>query len=164
MSPVWSGGLAFSYFPATSAQGQFGIVTISADGTTVTTSSDYTALQAQYSALSPPATPNQGSAGATTFPTCPVQSTNLEASTTLPPTPNEAACNCLESVLSCRFTPQTTNTTDIVGQLLDVACSLLGQSGGTCADIAGNGSTGVYGRVSACSPGLSLALALNDIS
>jgi 1,3-beta-glucanosyltransferase GAS1 len=31
MSDVWSGGLAFSYFPATSAAGQFGMVTISGE-------------------------------------------------------------------------------------------------------------------------------------
>jgi len=45
MAPVWSGGIAFSYFPATSDAGDFGIVNISADGSTVTTGTDYTNLK-----------------------------------------------------------------------------------------------------------------------
>jgi len=161
MSPVWSGGLAFSYFPATSAQGQFGMVTISSDGQTVTTSADFTRLSTQYAAVSPPDTPDQSTAGSTVYPTCPAQSSNLLASTTLPPTPNDAACNCLEGILSCRFRPQTSNTTAIIGQLLDVGCSLLGQQGGSCADIGGDGSTGVYGRVSTCSPEIKLSFVMS---
>lgn len=162
MSDVWSGGLAFSYFPATSAQGQFGIVTISADGKTVTTSDDFTRLQTQYGLVTPPNTPDATTAGATSYPTCPAQSANLLASTTLPPTPNDPACNCLESVLSCRFTPQTSNTTAIVGQLLDTACSLLGQKGGSCADIASDGAAGTYGRVSGCSPEIKLSFVMSE--
>jgi 1,3-beta-glucanosyltransferase GAS1 len=153
MSNIWSGGLAFSYFPATSAQGQFGMVTISPDGSTVTTSSDFTNLQAQYGNLTLPNVPTQSAAGSTSYPACPAESDNLLASTTLPPTPDSAACSCLENILSCRFTPQTTNTTAIVGSLLDTACSLVGQQGLNCNDIAGNGTTGTYGRVSGCDPG-----------
>lgn len=152
MSPVWSGGIAFSYFPATSAQGQFGMVNISTDGTTVTTSSDFTALASQYAAVNAPNTPSQSSAGNTEFPGCPAQNSTFLASTSLPPTPNDADCACLEKSLSCQFTPQTTNTTAIVGELLDTACSLLGQSGGSCNDIAGSGANGTYGRVAYCDP------------
>lgn len=142
MSPVWSGGLAFSYFPATSAQGQFGMVTISPDGSTVT----------QHGQAQPPNSPAQSAAGATTYPACPTVNSTFLASTTLPPTPNEAACNCLESSLGCQFTPATSNFSAIVGTLVDTACSLLGQQGGNCNDISGNGTSGVYGRVSGCSP------------
>lgn len=152
MSPVFSGAVAFSYFPATSVQGQFGMVTISADGTTVTTSDDFDRLVTQYNQVSPPNTPAQSSAPATTYPSCPTANSTFVASTTLPPTPNEAACDCLLSTLSCRFTPATNNYTDIVGSLLDTACSLVGQNGGTCDDIASNGQTGVYGRLSGCDP------------
>ncbi|KDQ54849.1 carbohydrate-binding module family 43 protein [Jaapia argillacea MUCL 33604] len=162
MSPVWSGGIAFSYFPATSAQGQFGMVTISTDGKTVTTSSDFTNLQTQYGNATPPNTPTQSGAGSTVYPVCPVQSADLLASTTLPPTPNDAACSCLESSLSCQFTPQTTNTTAIVGTLLDTACSLLGQSGGNCNAIAGNGTSGVYGPVSMCDPNTKLSFVMSE--
>jgi hypothetical protein len=153
MSDVWSGGLAFSYFPAESAQGQFGMVDISPDGTTVTPNADFSALATQYGMVTPPDTPAQSAAGPPTYPTCPQANSSFLASTTLPPTPNDAACACLSSTLSCLFTPQTTNYTAIVGELLDTACGLLGQAGGTCDDIAANGSTGVYGRVSGCDPG-----------
>jgi hypothetical protein len=152
MSPVWSGGVAFSYFPATSAQGQFGMVTISTDGSTVTTSSDFTNLQTQYAAASPPNSPLQSGAGAASYPSCPQQNSSWLASTTLPPTPNYAACQCLENNLSCQFTPSTNNYTAIVGALLDYACTLIGQSGGSCSAISSNGATGQYGAVSECDP------------
>jgi 1,3-beta-glucanosyltransferase GAS1 len=161
MSPVWSGGLAFSYFPAQSAAGQFGMVTISSDGKTVTTSPDFDALKTQYGQLSPPNSPSKSSA-ATTYPACPTTNTTFVASTSLPPTPNEAACNCLESTLSCRFTPATANYTAVVGSLLDTACSLLGQKGGSCVDISGSGSTGTYGRVAGCDPTIKLSYIMSQ--
>lgn len=160
MSPVWSGGVAFSYFPATSVQGQFGMVTISPDGTTVTTSSDFTNLQTQYAAASPPNSPSQG--GTTSYPSCPQQNSSWLASNTLPPTPNSAACQCLENNLSCQFTPTTSNYTAIVGSLLDYACSLIGQSGGTCSAISSNGTTGQYGAVSECDPTIMLSYVMSD--
>jgi 1,3-beta-glucanosyltransferase GAS1 len=152
MSDVWSGGVAFSYLPAESTTGPFGMVTISPDGSTVTVSQDYTNLQAQYSSITPPTTPSQANAPAAAYPSCPGEDANLLASTTLPPTPSDAECNCLVQILSCLFTPQTNNITAVVGPLIDTTCGLLGSSGGNCNDIAGNGTSGVYGRVSICSP------------
>jgi hypothetical protein len=82
MSNIWSGGIAFSYFPAQSAAGQFGMVTIS--GNTVTTSTDFTALQKQYGQVTPPNSPSQANAGAATYPSCPGMNSTWAASTTLP--------------------------------------------------------------------------------
>lgn len=162
MSPVWSGGLAFSYFPATSAAGQFGLVTISSDGSTVTTSTDYDNLKAQYGKISPPNTPAQASAGSTAYPACPSTNSSFLASSQLPPTPNEKSCGCLLNDLSCKFTPQTSNYNGIVGQLLDTACSLLGQKGGNCNDIGGSGANGTYGRVSGCDPTIKLSYVMSE--
>lgn len=152
MTNIWSGGIAFSYFPAESGQGQFGMVTIS--GNTVTTSSDFTLLAAQYSNSTPPNSPSQSSASDSVYPSCPSQNSTFLASSTLPPTPNDAACNCLESGLACDFSPPAgTNTTAvnvINGQLLGTACGLLSTGGGNCNDITSNGTTGTYGRVSFC--------------
>lgn len=152
MSDVWSGALAFSYFPATSAQGQFGIVNISADGSTVTTSDDFNRLKTQYGGITPPNSPS--SSGLTTsYPSCPAQNSTFLASTTLPPTPNDNSCNCLESTLACQFTPKTNNATqvsNIVGPLLDSACMFLGQAGGSCDAISADGAAGKYGAVSPC--------------
>ncbi|KAG6844271.1 hypothetical protein H0H87_008219 [Tephrocybe sp. NHM501043] len=161
MSPVWSGGVAFSYFPATSAQGQFGIVTISEDGKTVSTSDDFDRLKTQYNQVTPPNTPSKGSSTAT-YPSCPTANDTFVASASIPPTPNEAACNCLKSTLSCQFTPATNNYTAIVGQLLDTACSLVGSKGGSCDDIGGNGQTGVYGRLSGCDSTIKLSYVMSN--
>lgn len=152
MSPVWSGGLAFSYFPATSVQGQFGIVNISADGSTVTPLAEFNALATQYGLVNAPNTPLQSAAGNTAYPGCPAQNATWLASPNLPPTPDDAACACLEQNLSCQFTPEISNYTIVVGELLDTGCSLLAQAGGNCNDIASSGGSGTYGRVSYCDP------------
>ncbi|PPQ67412.1 hypothetical protein CVT25_005991 [Psilocybe cyanescens] len=163
MNTVWSGGIAFSYFPATSAQGQFGMVTISSDSKTVTTSDDFDRLKTEYNSISFINSPSQSSAGSSTYPSCPAADSVFLASTTLPPTPNEAACNCLESALSCQFTPSTTNYTAIVGELLDFGCSLLGQEGSSaCNDVGGDGSKGVYGRISGCDPTIKLSYVMSQ--
>ncbi|KAF8973849.1 glycoside hydrolase family 72 protein [Flammula alnicola] len=162
MNTVWSGGIAFSYFPAQSAQGQFGMVTISTDSTTVTTSADFTQLKTEYGLVSFINTPSQSSAAAASYPSCAAATTDFLASNTLPPTPNLAACNCLESELSCQFTPATNNYTAVVGSLLDTGCSLLGQVGGSCADIGGDGQTGVYGRISGCDPTVKLSFVMSE--
>lgn len=152
MSPVWSGGVAFSYFPSASAQGEYGIVSISPDGSTVTVNQNFDNLKSQYAQASPPNSPSQSAAGSTSYPSCPQQNSTMLASSKLPPTPNLAACTCLANNLSCQFTPTTSNYTAIVGSLLNYGCSLLGQAGSTCDPIAANGATGVYGAVSACDP------------
>jgi len=160
-APVWSGGVAFSYFPATSDAGQFGIVNISSDGSTVTTSTDYSNLQAAYGAVSFVNVPPQSSAPAASYPSCPAQNSSLLASTTLPPTPNDAACKCLQTNLDCLFNPQTSNTTGIVGPLLDTACGLIGQVGSNCNALSANGSTGTYGLVASCDPSSKLSFAMS---
>ncbi|KAI9572583.1 carbohydrate-binding module family 43 protein/Glycoside hydrolase family 72 protein [Boletus coccyginus] len=157
MSPVWSGGVAFSYFPASSAQGDYGIVSISSDGSTVTVNQNFNNLKTQYTQASPPNSPSKSAAGSTSYPTCPQQNSNMLASTTLPPTPNLAACTCLENNLSCQFTPTTSNYSATVGSLLNYGCSLLGQVGGTCSPISADGGAGVYGTVSACDPTVMLS-------
>ncbi|KAI8995412.1 Glucanosyltransferase-domain-containing protein [Trametes punicea] len=160
MSDIWSGGIAFSYFPAQSNDGQFGMVTI--DGNTVTPNDDFNRLKAQYNNVTFPTTPSQSSAGQTQYPSCPSQNSTWLASNTLPPTPNDAACNCLEGILSCQFTPKTSNTSSIVGPLLDLGCSLLGQNGGNCNDISANGTTGTYGRVAFCDPDVKLSFVMSE--
>ncbi|THU88461.1 hypothetical protein K435DRAFT_969488 [Dendrothele bispora CBS 962.96] len=159
MSDIWSGGIAFSYFPARSAQGEFGMVTIS--GNSVTTSDDFNRLKAQYGNVSAPNTPSQSSAS-TSYPACPTQNSTFVASTSLPPTPNEAACDCLENTLSCRFTPQTANYSAVVGEVINTACGLLGQQGGNCNDIGGDGSTGSYGRLSGCDPLIKTSFVMSE--
>ncbi|KAF7789199.1 hypothetical protein EIP86_000138 [Pleurotus ostreatoroseus] len=160
MSDIWSGGIAFSYFPATSSQGQFGMVTISSDNTTVTVSDDFTRLQAQFNSTTGPNTPS--APGTTTFPSCPTTNSTFLASSTLPPTPNDNSCNCLEDSLACTFAPKTSNTTGILGPLLDTTCGLLGQAGGNCDAISADGASGTYGTVSGCSPSIKLSYVMDQ--
>ncbi|KAF5323504.1 hypothetical protein D9611_005818 [Ephemerocybe angulata] len=162
MSDVWSGGIAFSYFPAASAAGQFGMVTISSDGKSVTTSADWDKLVTEYGAVTPPNSPLQSSAAASTYGTCPTASTTFLASGTTPPTPNEKDCNCLENALSCQFKPATANYSVVVGELINSGCGLLGQAGGSCAEIGGDGATGVYGRLSGCDPRVKLSYVMSQ--
>ncbi|KAI6133406.1 carbohydrate-binding module family 43 protein/Glycoside hydrolase family 72 protein [Pisolithus croceorrhizus] len=161
MSPDWSGGIAFSYFPATSSQGQFGMVNISSNGSVIT-GQDFDNLAAQYGQASPPNSPSESSAGSTSYPSCPQQNSTFQASTSLPPTPNLSACTCLENNLDCQFTPTTSNYTAIVGSLLNYGCSLLGQSGGSCNDISANGTSGTYGLVSQCDPTIMLSYVMSE--
>jgi hypothetical protein len=154
MNTVWSGGIAFSYFPAQSAAGEFGIVTISTDGKTVTTTTDFDNLSTQYKGVTTLNTPSKSSATASQYSTCPTTIGATTVSSSLPPTPNDAACNCLKSTLSCQFTPATSNYSAVVGGVINNGCSLLGQVGGSCVDIGGDGGAGVYGRVSGCDPSM----------
>ena len=158
-APVWSGGIAFSYFPAKSDAGQFGMITLSSDGSTVTTSTDFDNLKTAYGAVQFVKDPSQSSAPAASYPACPAQNSSILASSTLPPTPVDAACKCVESSLSCQFNPQTSNTTGIVGPLLSTACGLVGN----CQSISAFGDNGTYGLVSACDPCNCHSIYLGDI-
>jgi hypothetical protein len=163
MTDVFSGGIAFNYFPATSAQGTFTMVTISDDGKSVQTTADFTNLVTAYKAVSLPGSPGQSNAPAASYPGCPAQNNTFLASSTLPPTPDQSACSCLEKAAPCQFKRPSNNPTVVaadVGVLLDYTCSLLGQNELSCADINSNGSTGVYGNASICDPGTSDACAL----
>jgi hypothetical protein len=161
MNTVWSGGIAFSYFPAASVEGQFGIVTISQDGKTVTTSEDFTRLKEEYGKVSFINSPSQSSAGSS-YPACAAPSADFAASNTLPPTPNGPACECVRNSFGCQFTPITSNYSTIVGELLNYGCSLLGQGGQSCDAISGNGGSGVYGDLSGCDPTIKLAYVMTQ--
>lgn len=154
MSDIWSGGLAFSYFQ--SLQAGFGLVNISSDGSTVTPLADFQTLQQQYSQVTFVSSPSQSAAGTTQFPACAApDDVNFFGSDTLPPTPNQQACNCaVDNAFSCVFTPVTPNTTAIIGTLLDYTCGQLGQLGlNSCNALSANGTTGQYGELSSCDPG-----------
>ncbi|KAL0577596.1 1,3-beta-glucanosyltransferase [Marasmius crinis-equi] len=161
MSNVWSGGIAFSYFPAQSAGGSFGMVNISSDGKTVTTGDDFSRLKDQYGKVSPPNSPSKSSATAT-YPACPSTNSAFVASTNLPPTPDQNACGCLANSLSCQFKPASANYSGVLGTLVDTACGLLGQKSLNCDDIGGNGQTGTYGRLSGCDPTIKLSYVMSE--
>ncbi|KAF8193250.1 Glucanosyltransferase-domain-containing protein [Mycena galopus ATCC 62051] len=163
MTNVWSGGMAFSYFSDISKGANFGMATVSADNTTIVTNADFANLAAMYKAVTFVATPAQGTAPTPTLPTCPKSNPpGWNASTTLPQTPDDAACGCLESALSCLFSPPTPNYMDLVGELIGVACGLVATAGGTCDDISSDGVAGTYGRLAMCDPTIKLSYVMSQ--
>jgi hypothetical protein len=80
MAAVYSGGVAYSYFP-TNDPVSFGMATV--DGNTVTTTTDFTNLGQQYGDVTFPTTPAQGSGNTPTLPTCPSTSDNWLGSTSV---------------------------------------------------------------------------------
>ncbi|CAK5281101.1 unnamed protein product [Mycena citricolor] len=161
MTNVWSGGVAFSYFSAISRGSDFGLITLSADNSTVTVKQDFTNLANEFKGVSFVNSPSQGSVSASSFGACPSTSPNLEASSNLPPTPNTGACSCIEQSLSCQF-KATGDFNAVLGTLTGTVCGLLPQVGGNCNDIATNGTTGVYGSVSSCDPTVRISYAFSQ--
>ncbi|KZP00750.1 carbohydrate-binding module family 43 protein [Calocera viscosa TUFC12733] len=154
----WSGGLAFSYFPAV---GGYGLVNISSDNTTVITGSDWALLQSELSNVTFINSPTSSSAQTTSPVACPGQNSSFLASTTLPPTPDAAKCACFrESAFSCSYTGSPTDT-GIQGDLFNYVCNALGAEGANCSIIAANGTTGTYGILSDCDPVTQLSWAFS---
>lgn len=80
MSAVFSGGIAYSYFPTLDDK-SYGMVTV--DGNTVTTSAEFTSLAQQYADVTFVTTPAQGSGNTPSLPTCPSASDDWLGSTTV---------------------------------------------------------------------------------
>lgn len=160
---VFSGGIAFSYFPTSDG---YGMVTFTGtDGQTVTTSDDFTRLADQLgNVTSTPNTPAQSSVTVTQG-TCPAsENSTFQASSTLPDTPDESVCDCIyQNAFTCVVKATTASQPAIVGALIDYTCSLLGSSGATasCDAIGGNGTTGTYGELSYCSDQIKLSYAFS---
>ncbi|KAK7028772.1 1,3-beta-glucanosyltransferase [Favolaschia claudopus] len=161
MTNIWSGGLAFSYFPATSAGHEFGMATLSGSSNeTVTTNADFSNLASQFSSVQFVNSPSKDSVQASSFGACP--QTGVQASTTLPPTPNDSGCACVAQRLACRFKVPGGDYNAVLGTLTGTVCGLLAGVNGTCGDIAANGTTGVYGAVAMCDPVTRLSYAFSQ--
>jgi 1,3-beta-glucanosyltransferase GAS1 len=87
----------------------------------VQTTDDFTRLAAQLkNVTSPPNTPAQSTLTVTDG-TCPTaENATFQASTTLPPTPDESVCNCVyQNALSCVVNAATARQPIVVGALLE---------------------------------------------
>lgn len=80
MAAVYSGGVAFSYFPTNDAK-SFGMVTV--DGNTVTASADFTNLATQLTAVTTITTPARGSGNTPALPECPAVSADWLGTTSV---------------------------------------------------------------------------------
>jgi len=138
---VFSGGIAFSYFPTSDGYGMvtFGgsngqqyanllltrhpviCTDMNSPSRRVETSADFTRLVAQLSNVTaPPNSPSQSSVQVTEG-ACPsAENSTFEAATVLPPTPDKDVCNCLyEKSFSCVVAAATANDPAKVGALTE---------------------------------------------
>jgi hypothetical protein len=143
MTPVFSGGIVYEYFQEAN---DYGLV--SASGGSVSTLADFGAWKTAIAAVSPSAV-NAASYSPTNTAgqACPTTdaSTWAVAASPLPPTPNEAACSCMMSSLSCVASASLNGTQ--IGLLFGQVCSY---PGSPCSGVSKNATTGSYGPWSMC--------------
>ncbi|KAJ9604046.1 1 3-beta-glucanosyltransferase gel4 [Cladophialophora chaetospira] len=152
MTPVWSGGIVYMYFQEVN---DFGLVSV--DGSSVSTLADFNALSSQIAKISPTGVNSASySPTNTAAAACPSVNNDWQASSNLPPTPNQELCECMYNALTCR--PNNVDD-DSVGDLFGIVCGL-GQ--GTCDGITANATTGDYGAYGMCNPQQQLGWALNS--
>jgi hypothetical protein len=154
MTPVWSGGIVYEWFQEAN---DFGLVSIDSSGS-ATLLPDYTALSSQLAAVTPSGV-NAGSYTPTnTAPqACPTLGSDWGAASSLPPTPNQELCTCMDKALNC--VPSSQINSDNVGDFFGLVCGL---SQSACAGIAANATSGDYGAYGMCNPMQQLGWALNS--
>ncbi|RDW82563.1 hypothetical protein BP6252_03675 [Coleophoma cylindrospora] len=154
MTPVFSGGIVFEYFEETN---DFGLVSVS--GASATPLADYSAWSSEIAAVTPSIVSSAAYTPTNTVQQdCPaVASTWLVAATGLPPTPNQALCDCMMASLTCK-TSSSLKASD-VGTLFGQVCAY--NNGRPCAGITTNTTTGVYGAYSMCNATEQLSYAFN---
>jgi 1,3-beta-glucanosyltransferase GAS1 len=88
---------------------------------------------------------------------CPGTSNIWAASNSLPPTPDEATCQCMYASLSC--VPSSRLSVKAYGELFGNIC---GQPGKPCAGISGDVTSGIFGAYSMCNSTQQLGFALDS--
>lgn len=135
---------------------QTGLVTIGSDNK-ATTLSDYDNLSTAMAKASPSGV-NSASYNPSNSPqACPTVST-WQAATNLPPTPNDAICQCMVQNLTC--VAKSGLSADSLTTQFNYICDPA--QGNNCGGILGNGTTGVYGAFSGCSDTERLSYAFNQ--
>ena len=87
---------------------------------------------------------------------CPPTGVSWNASSVLPPTPNQVLCSCVVANLSCIANPGLSS--DVIADLFSSVCGL---DNSACNGIASDGSQGQYGSISACNATEQLSWAFN---
>ncbi|KAI9773417.1 MAG: 1,3-beta-glucanosyltransferase gas1 [Geoglossum simile] len=152
MSSVWSGGIVYMYFQEAN---NYGLVTISDN--TASTLPDFTALSDQIASVSPTGVEfNSYTPTNTVARNCPATGSAWAAATQLPPTPNQELCSCMVKSLECVARPGVQESA--FDALFGVACEIKGK----CDGIQADGSSGVYGAYSMCSPSEKLSWVFNE--
>lgn len=148
MTGVWSGGVVYEW---TQENNRYGLVQITPSGE-IEVLPDFTNLQNEITKTKPIGVKMDAYTETRSAPDCPPISANWKASSSLPPTPSDGACECMVQNLECvasdkvsTLIGQTGNNT--IGSQLDTMCGLV-----SCGEIVSDGEKGLYGGFSFCSP------------
>ncbi|KID87785.1 beta-1,3-glucanosyltransferase [Metarhizium guizhouense ARSEF 977] len=152
MTDAVSGGIVYEYFQETN---DYGLVEVSSDGS-VSKRKDFAALQSKISAVDPKGVTMDSYNPTAKVMDCPAVNSSWQASATLPPTPNDSACDCMFKAASC--VPANSLKADDFGDIFGYIC---GSDRSLCAGIDGNFTTGKYGTYSMCSSKQKLAFVLD---
>lgn len=148
MTDVWSGGIVYMYFQETN---DYGLVSVKGDS--VSTLADFNYLKSEMASISPSSAKSLD-VSSTTVTSCPTSTSNWDASTELPPTPDDQVCNCMSDSLEC-VVDSSVDSSDY-GDLFGEVCGNI-----DCSGINGDSTTGKYGAYSPCSPKDKLNFVLN---
>lgn len=130
---------------------------MSVSGDSVSTLADFNYLSSQLAQIDPTGVnANSYSPTNTAAQSCPTVGSAWQASSDLPPTPNQQLCECMFNALTC--VPNNVSPDD-AGDLFGIVCGL-GEN--TCAGITANATNGVYGAYGMCNPTQQLGWALNS--
>lgn len=148
MTDVWSGGVVYEW---TQENNRYGLVKISASGEAELLA-DYKNLKKQMDEAKPKGIKMDAYKPQSQGSTCPEISANWKASSKLPPTPSDGACECMVQNMNCVASDKVTNIAgetgnNTLGTQLDTMCGVV-----SCSEISGDAENGVYGAFSFCSP------------
>ncbi|CAI5759104.1 unnamed protein product [Candida verbasci] len=149
MTDIWSGGIVYMYWEEAN---EYGLVELNSNGEIVT-NDDYDNYRSEINNISPNyATRSEVE---TTTLTCPGSSESTwRAAVDLPPTPDEAYCECHSRSFDCVVNEDL--EAEDYGELYGLVCAEI-----DCSDISVDGTTGDYGDYSFCSDRDKLSYVLN---
>ncbi|KAL8915571.1 MAG: hypothetical protein Q9171_000136 [Xanthocarpia ochracea] len=153
MTEVWSGGIVYMYFQEAN---DYGLVTVGSDNR-ATRLADFTALSTQLARVTPTGVAMSAYSPTNRPQACPEQDDAWSASERLPPSPNNAVCSCMVQSLNC--TANSDISDDEMQTNFDYLCDPT--NGNYCSGILGNGTDGVYGAYSMCTPEERISWAFN---
>ncbi|KAL8784452.1 MAG: hypothetical protein Q9213_003975 [Squamulea squamosa] len=153
MTKVWSGGIVYMYYQEAN---NYGLVSVGSDEK-ATKLPDFTALSRQLASVNPTGVAMSSYSPTNQPQACPKQDNVWSASEKLPPSPNNAVCSCMVQSLNC--TANSNISDDDLQTNFDYLCDP--NNGDYCSGILANGTKGVYGAYSMCTPEERISWAFN---
>lgn len=141
MTGVFSGGIVYMYFQEAN---DYGLVEIDKGGK-ASTMNNYNELKTKVNEATPSAV-DMGSYKPTNTPeSCPDLTSNWQANSALPPSPDSDLCACMVAAAEC--VPVSSLKEKDFGDIFGYIC---GAKPEVCVGINGNATTGIYGAYSMC--------------